>query len=216
MGKKSVHDTVTELLPWFVNESLGEKEQDLVQVHLAECSQCRLERDRLQAIGQLVAEEDPVSPDYRFSYQKVMARIEAAERNRESTNIGEPATAGFARRWRALSGVAAVLIGAVMLVAGVQSFQQETTLFRTLSTEVGADAPIKGSAVRLALTFEQPIKAKTMRQALIETQSNIISGPDEEGTYVVEVIVPSNSNREQYLLDIRQIDGVRLAAYLEP
>ena len=30
MGKIAVHEEILELLPWFINESLGEKERDLV------------------------------------------------------------------------------------------------------------------------------------------------------------------------------------------
>ena len=30
-----------------------------------------------------------------------------------------------------------------------------------------------------------------LRQALIETGSNIVSGPDENGSYIVELVVPN-------------------------
>ena len=47
MEKKSVHEEVFKLLPWFTNESLEEKERDLVMAHLRECLECRKERDQL-------------------------------------------------------------------------------------------------------------------------------------------------------------------------
>ena len=50
-----------------------------------------------------------------------------------------------------------------------------------------------------------------MRQALIETRSNIVSGPDEEGTYIVEVVIPEKMSSEQYLQSMREIEGIQQA-----
>ena len=71
MGKKSDHDNVLALLPWFVNESLSDRERDLVQVHLAECAECRIARDHQQSIMEMISEDGEVLPDYRFSMNKV-------------------------------------------------------------------------------------------------------------------------------------------------
>lgn len=216
MGKKSVHDNVLELLPWYINESLGKKERELVQVHLSECAACREERDHLQAIGQMVSEDLEVLPDYRFSLKKLNARISEAERNRESTR--EAAVLGglpgvYRRNLVPIAGVAAALVVAIMLVAGVQQGGAPDPAFRTLTTEttVATDGDVR----RLELAFEEPIQAAAMRQALIETRSNLLSGPDSEGNYIVEVALPSDETPDAYLERIRAIDGVRVARYSE-
>ncbi len=204
MGKKAVHDEVLELLPWFINESLKEKERDLVLTHLRACNLCRLERDRLQAIERLVVEDDLIVPDYRFSFQKVLARINDAERNREST--AELDVSGSARNWLPVAGVAASLLVALIFVAGVQP-GVEPAEFKTLSTTVQTN----GSLQRIELTFAHPIQAQTMRKALIETQSNIISGPDDAGTYVVEMTLPEAMDQEAFIQSIQAIEGVQFA-----
>ena len=152
MGKKAVHDEVLELLPWFVNDSLGDRERDLVMGHLRDCSECREERDQLQALEKTLTEDDLVVPDYRFSYKKVLARIEAAEKNRESTAGLEASTS---RNWIPVAGVAAGLVMAVLLVAGLQA--EKSGEFRTLTT---TSPPAEGALRQVELTFEQPIQAQ--------------------------------------------------------
>jgi hypothetical protein len=184
-------------------------------VHLRECPECRKERDHLQTIEAFVKESDMIIPDYQFSYRKLLSRIEGAERNRESTAAIEP-KAGF-RSWIPLTGIAASLMLAIALVGSLgpsMGFESnsESAEFRTLTSE----PEISGVSRQIALTFEQPIQAQTMRKALIETNSNIISGPDEEGTYLVEVVVPEEMNTGEFMQWIRKIEGVQHARLASP
>ena len=211
MGKMAIHEEILELLPWFINESLGEKERGLVLGHLRECLECRKERDQIQAVEAFVRENDQRVPDYRFSYNKLLSRIDDAERNREST-----AGLDESRRpwnWMPLAGIA---VGLVLVVALVGTFRPtvvpvDTSGFRTLTTQTGN----AGASRRVALTFHQPIQALTMRQALIETHSNIVSGPDETGTYIIEVEIPHTMTSEQYLQAMQKIEGVQYARLSE-
>ena len=212
MGKIAVHEEILELLPWFINETLGEKERDRVMVHLRECPECRRERDQLQSVEAFVKENGQVVPDYRFSYNKLLSRIEEAERNRESTaGLDEGLRP---RNWMPFAGIAA---GLAFIVAIVGAFQPsvvpevDSTGFRTLTTQTQTS----GVSHRVALTFNQPIQALTMRQALIETRSNIVSGPDENGIYVVEVEIPHEMTSEEYLQAMRKIEGVQYARLSE-
>ena len=113
MGNIAVHEEILGLLPWYINESLGEKERGLVMTHLRECPDCRKERDQLQSLQALVKESDRV-PDYQFSYNKLLSRIEEAERNRESTaelDEGSPP-----RKQILFAGMAASLVFALVIV----------------------------------------------------------------------------------------------------
>lgn len=213
MGRKAIHEEILELLPWFINESLGEKERDRVLVHLRECLECRHERDQLQTIEAFVREDDVVVdvvvPDYRFSYNKLHSRIEAAERNRESAS-GVEVDTGLGN-WIPITGIAASLMLAVVIVgfynpvpAPVSAPESVTGEFVTLTNLSRAS----GLSRRIALTFEQPIRAQTLRKALIETDSSLISGPDEKGTYLVDVIVPQGTDADDFMRSIRQIEGV--------
>lgn len=213
MGKSSVHDQVMLLLPWFVNESLGEKEQRLVLDHLRSCADCRAERDALQQMQQVIVDDpEPAGADYRFAYKKLMQRIEAKESGRDRAAVH--ARRSGVRRALPYLGAAASLVLAVSFVAlldrsGVDADKPDAPEYRTLSSQ----ALEAGAPHRMALTFEQPIRAETLRAALIETHSNIVSGPDPEGTYIVEVPVPDGVTDADFIEGIRKIDGVKHAAF---
>lgn len=225
MGKQSVHAEVLEVLPWFVNESLGEKERQLVLGHLRECPECRAERDELQAIQQVVAEDDGTGDgNYKSAFRKLMARIETAEANRASVRDFEPAPESGKERgkwWLPLSAAACLFV-AVLLTVGTNPLREVREVreesagggdgsgFRTLSDPGKA---VAGIPHRIALTFEQPVMAETLRSALIETRSNIVSGPDRDGTYIVEVAVPSHMTDAEFINSMRAIDGVQYAAF---
>lgn len=206
MGKK--HENIMQLLPWFVNNSLVHKEQTLVLSHLAGCSDCQKERDRLQDLQALVVDGSIVLPDYRFSFRKLMARIEASELNKEST---ADIDFGAKRSWLPAFGIAAsvsiiaVIIALVPLDLNQQGFQTLTTVTRTGDV-----------SHRLALTFAQPISAQTMRKALIDTNSYLVSGPDNAGIYIVDIAVPDQMTKDEFIYSIKTIDGVEDAAFVGP
>jgi hypothetical protein len=102
--------------------------------------------------------------------------------------------------------LAIALVGSLGTSLGFES-TPETAEFRTLTSQ----AEMPGVSRQIALTFEQPIQAQTMRKALIETNSNIISGPDEEGTYLVEVIVPPEMQTGEFMQWMSEIEGVQHA-----
>jgi len=82
------------------------------------------------------------------------------------------------------------------------------------STSMGMNEP-DGILHRVYLTFDQPVQAETIRAALIDTRSRIVSGPDQVGTYTVNIRVPPSVTDVEFLESIRQIDGVRYAAFTQ-
>jgi hypothetical protein len=147
-----------------------------------------------------------------------MARIETAEANRASVRDFEPAPES-GKWWLALSAAACLFV-AVLITVGTNPLREalpeesagggDGPGFRTLSDPGKAAA---GIPHRMALTFEQPVMAETLRSALIETRSNIVSGPDKDGTYIVEVAVPSHMTDAEFINSMRAIDGVQYAAF---
>jgi len=208
MGRKAVHEEILELLPWFVNESLGEKESQRLLAHLQDCAECREERDRLQALQQMVVEDDgSQTADYSAAFSKLMSRITAAEDNRASTLVWRPRRRTAA--WTLYLAAAACIVAAVGFVLVLNPSAPPREEFRTLS----APPLVDGVPHRIALTFEQPIKAETLRSALIETGSNIVSGPSEDGTYIVEIRIPPDMPDSRFIQSIREIDGVKYAVF---
>ena len=53
------HDAVTELLPWYVNDTLDESERDLVREHISICEDCRENVELLSQVQHAVRTESP-------------------------------------------------------------------------------------------------------------------------------------------------------------
>jgi hypothetical protein len=208
MGKE--HKSTLELLPWYVNDTLEGKDLELVLKHLGECRDCQAERDRLYELQALVKESDGAPADHEMSFRRTMRRIEASERNRDSTRDIEHT--GTRRKFLSL-GIAASVIS--VMLAGTAWLSLDETEERQDFQTLSSDAPSAGKAYRMELGFVNPIPAATMRQALVETDSNIVSGPDENGRYLVEVVVPSNMSASEYLSRIRMINGVESARFIQ-
>jgi len=215
MGKNARHKSVQEVLPWFVNRSLGEKESNLVLRHLKECRECRQERDCLQLLQQEVVEDQDEIPDYRFSYRKLQTRIDAAEKNRETTEDYEVERSAARGPWAAFAGAAATLVMGVIFVASMQPAAVDAPGpgdFLTLTVPGTGDDGVKH---RFALTFEKGVSPETVRAALIQSRSSLVSGPDEKGTWVVDIRVPEGVSDTDFIQSVRTIDGIEYAAFVE-
>ncbi len=211
MGKNAVHDRVREILPWFLNDTLGEKEQRLVLRHLRKCRDCREERDDLQRLQREIAGDDQSLPDYRTSYRKLMARIEATDRRADAEASMEDAR-GFGS-WVPLAGAAATLVLGIVFVGLLQPAEtRRQPEFSTLTVPPSAD---QGVAHRVALTFGDDVGAQTIRTVLIEARSRLIRGPDETGTYIVDIKVPKNVSEAEFIRSVREIEGVAHAAFYD-
>ncbi|MBL6690820.1 MAG: zf-HC2 domain-containing protein [Pseudomonadales bacterium] len=209
MNRKKHHEHTLEVLPWFVNDTLDRKEREQVLKHLAQCDGCREERDRLIELQKMIREGEVVDGDVEFSFRRTMKRIEEAERNRES--VADLRDRNSKRRLFASLALAAGL-GVFLVGTLLVGDTGQGTEFQTLTS----DQPgVPGSARQMAIGFVDPIPATTLRQALIETGSNIVSGPDENGVYLVEVEVPGGLSHEVFLRRIQGIEGVKHAAFAQ-
>ena len=71
------HDTITELLPWYVNGTLAPHERAAVEAELASCPLCAAELEQLQRIHAALHEIDQDAPGPSESLMsRTMARIE--------------------------------------------------------------------------------------------------------------------------------------------
>ncbi|MBT5701855.1 MAG: zf-HC2 domain-containing protein [Gammaproteobacteria bacterium] len=216
MAKRKEHEQAILLLPWYVNNTLMGRDADLVLRHLAHCEKCQKERDRLYELQQIVCEPDVIKQDSNSSYQKVLTRIDVSERNKISV-LEVPVRTHMIQRFSVGLKTAAIAASVLALVIGGTQFlgtDRGGDEFRTLSIEPLVPAKYESGRVeRLALGFKTPIPAITLRKALIETGSNIVSGPDEKGSYIVELVVPKNTSSAVFLNQLQQIDGVEYADF---
>src|SRR3954471_13782798 len=81
-----VHQRVWELLPWYVNGSLAERERERVETHLAACLRCQGEERICRLMAGEVAKGGEVAPaPHPVQLQRMLARIEESEREEKES-----------------------------------------------------------------------------------------------------------------------------------
>src|SRR5215470_14400706 len=118
------HETIVQLLPWYVNGTLPPHERAAVESELASCPLCARELAELQRIHAAMHEIDADAPGpSEFLFSRTLARI-GSEKSRKAP--------GFSVRewWRGLSapGKIAALVPAALAIAlvivAVQQYSQ--------------------------------------------------------------------------------------------
>ena len=220
--KQSLHEEVLEILPWFVNNSLGDKERIKVMTHLSDCSECRKERDQLQQLQRLVQKDDQAQADYQPAFKNLMRRIDAAEQDKQST--AEVFVLDTKRRWPNAPmhkyGLAASLLlacaGLFLLSGGISEPVVPAKDFTTLNVATAPVSDVTNLRLqrRYSLEFETAVSNEQQRAAFIDRGAYIVSGPDEAGRFVVEITVPAGTTDDEMVHSISAIDGVKYAAVL--
>ena len=191
------HEAITELLPWYVNETLDGNEREQVRDHLRVCSSCRDDVAMLEQLGNVVRRNSPSPLVPAAQPDELLAYIDHARRNEVR-----------GRRWKS-AGIAAsvlvvVIMGIVMLVRDganpVDGNVYETVTHQTDGTvEYVIELRLDGSlddADRDALFADLGASSVSLQSAA--------------GTYRVtlESASLSLSELEQYVSGIEQRDGV--------
>jgi hypothetical protein len=214
------HQDVWEVLPWFVNGSLEDRELAHVEGHLTVCEECRREASELRQFAGIMVGggEDMVTPDEAFP--ELMSRIEEAGRresvrwSRWSRPDGWPhrflvafSTGQFLRPALVASFLVVVLL-AVLLWR--QSVLEPPATFRTLSSPVVEEA----GGLRVRLVFGSDVDEGTMRALLLEVGGQIVGGPSPYGVYTVELPPQENPSVRDKLLEV--IRARAEVEFLEP
>ncbi|MGH1539855.1 MAG: zf-HC2 domain-containing protein [Arenicella sp.] len=72
------HDQITELLPWYVNNTLSKDETALVEQHLNQCKICQQDHDELIEMLKVSNHNDSVQPS-TMQFQNIMQRVDDSE-----------------------------------------------------------------------------------------------------------------------------------------
>lgn len=189
--RERIHGRIWELLPWYVNDTLSERERERVEAHLADCPRCQEEESICRRTAEVVRNAGEVSPSpHPVQFQRMLARIEAREENeREERARGgwrrfgailsaSEATPGRLRM--ALVAQAAIIL---LLIGAVVWQQMLLTSFHTLADPAPAPVPTVG----LRVVFASRATEREIRDLLLSVQGKITEGPSSVGVYTVAV-----------------------------
>lgn len=202
------HRQAWDLIPWYVNGSLGDGQEPL-QRHLAQCAACRAELEAQRTLHGAMQTRSQVENMPHQSLQKLMARIDA-----QPAPLAAAPAVGF-RAPRVVGWlVAVVLVQALLLgvlaIDLLRAPRASAAPFRTVTTP----AAVPGMpSVRAVFSPEMTLGEL---QALLErTHLRIVNGPSPDGVYTLATVSGADDPK-QALLALRAHPAVQFAEPLGP
>jgi anti-sigma factor RsiW len=205
---RSPHQTTQELLPWYLNGSLGGGEAEQVEEHLQGCAECRseLEAVRLLHSAYIVSE---LPPDAGAALDKLRPRlVEAAPAPRPRRPARRPASsAGLMPAW--IKFALAVQF-AMIFALGWQVLQPDRTAL-AYHTLASASAP-QHAAGSLVVVFDPAAPQREVARVLRLAGGRIVDGPTASNGFIVAV---SPGSLQAALTRLHEEPAVVLAEPLE-
>jgi hypothetical protein len=191
-----------ELMPWVLQGSASEEQNDWLHTHLTQCNACSAEFAQQSRLRMAMSLPADVPVDAEAGLQRLLKQVDTPEPRKTPAR-------GQSSGWLVKALVATVLAQAIGL--GVLSSQLFTAnpapTYRTLSD---ASAPIATGGVRVVPDPHMPLADWN---ALLRTlQLQVVAGPNGMGAYIV---APSAANSAaptpQIVQQLRAAPGIRLA-----
>jgi hypothetical protein len=222
---RAAHEQAAELIPFLVNGTLAGAEAAAVRAHVDACAHCRDEyRAQLQVHAAMHGDASLVFAS-EASFNKLMARVDAAERedvfalrsalDGAAPPRGRPLPSRSApRRGRALQWLAAaVIVQALGLSYGAWLWHAQSSTpdapYRTLTSA----APVVASGARVRVVFAPGMTLERLQPLLHSIGARIVDGPTPANVYTLGFIerVPSTADLDHRVDTLRASGDVRFA-----
>ena len=202
------HDTVRELLPWYVRQNLTPSDQARVERHLGNCPDCADALAQDVALAQLFDQRaEPVWQPSEAHFERLMAMIDADAGLAEApADAPEPDTRRAVRqqprrssdwlewlralpnaiRWTlALETFAIAGLAMALILPRMAPEPSEPGLFQTYSQET---APTPADAgPRLRVVFAPTTQVADVLTLTRSVSAQIVAGPSALGVYTLEL-----------------------------
>jgi anti-sigma factor RsiW len=190
-----VHARVWHMLPWWVNGTLSQQDNERVERHVNQCAACAAEVE-LQRALQATLRSDPVMMAPQSGWQKMVERLDddAATHDGKSPSIW----------WRGAVAVQTLLIvGLTTLLWQSYSSNSDANTamlqprYETLTANTMTPASDARGTVRVV--FRKDVSLAEVNALLRSRSAQIVSGPSEAGVYTLAPSVSSDADTQ--LLD---------------
>jgi hypothetical protein len=221
-ARTAEHEEIFELIPWYVNGTIGAFDRQKLDEHFVSCVACRDEMLEERRIYQAISTDPGVEYMPAASFRRLQARIEDGEGAPASTP--EASASRFSRRapapgvhrqaplQRLVAASIAVLVLALSLVSVDKWYRLRGRELPSDYHTVTSSAPrAPGEVVRAV--FSPTITLVELQAILDEAQLRIVSGPTEAGVYSLAANTDRPVNSSLALL--RRHSAVRFAESTE-
>jgi anti-sigma factor RsiW len=194
------HEQTQTLLPWYVSGELDGEELGLVEAHLRECAECRMEFRLEHRLGQAVA---GLPFDADLGWAEIRGRITAQQDRRNLAGLLRRAFAPEGRTGWAIAALVVLVVGAIAAL---------------LPLTRPADYHALG-AVRAAppgdviVMFRPEARAGDLSRALRDSGARLVDGPTAADAYVLAV---PPADRATSLAKLRADRDIVMAEPIDP
>ena len=203
-----MNERFDELLPWYVNGSLGAEDRAWVERYLAEHPEATAEVDWYRSLRTRLQENVPKVPE-TIGLAKAMTLIRG-----DRPTLSERITAFFGalgvRPVTAFAGLAVMAVQGVFIANLMSAAQDDAVEMRALKATVTNDRPM------LKLNFAPDAKEAEIRHLLMSVQGRLAGGPGQLGDYFVVVPAGKEAAVADQLRTNPIVQAVSLAPGLPP
>lgn len=200
----SQHQQVCELIPWYINGTLGEQDMDQVSAHVTECAECAQEVLREVEIAKQMRRDPPalealidVQPK---ALEALKQQLHRPARLRRAAHYSGPL---YWARWPALAAGFMLAIALGFLV-GRSTSESTYTLMTTTPAEHN---PV------VQVIFQPNAREQDIRLLLSDSGGALLGSPSAKGVYriVLEGSLPNGMDAAAYAARLAQHPSVRWA-----
>ena len=204
VGGAPVHLDISALIPWYVNGSIGERDRQRVDEHMALCVHCRNELARDRWIHDRMTGENSVEHIPVASLNRLQARLDDVHSEPADPPMADTAAAAKPRHgsmpWQGLMAASiAVMAVAISLLAADRWLQSGAHGMAPAYHTVTSAAP-RAPDEAIRAVFSPTITLIELQGILDEAQLRIVSGPTEAGVYSLAVKSRQSVNSSLALL----------------
>jgi hypothetical protein len=211
-----VHDEVTALIPWYVNDSIGEHDRQRLDAHLLLCANCRDVLAQERCIYQGVSVEPAVEYMPAASLKRLQARLDAVDAAAPAAAPAEASAAEMPGRrsmpWLGLMAASIAVMAVALTWLAADRWTQSRAQAPNYFTVTSAAPRAPGEVIRAV--FSPTITLIELQAILDAAQLRIVAGPSEAGAYSLA----ANSQRSvnSSLASLRGDSKVRFAESTQP
>jgi hypothetical protein len=180
-----------ELLPFYVNGTLGDADRELVENYLRQHPQAEDELRWLRSV-QTTLQAEAVPASSEVGLDRVMQHIHAARRAAAHQAAAAPSAVQRVRDWLsrlvpspmlkpALAGALAVIALQAVVISSLVGERDETSLIRATPGSVVEHGPY------VKLNFKPDAREADIRMLLVDVQATLAAGPGQLGDYYLRV-----------------------------
>ena len=185
------HLAILELVPWYVNGTLGEREMDQVSTHVESCASC------LQAIDQEVTMAQCLRATPAGLEKLLEQQPQAFARLQESL----PSSSSQQGSWYR-PAIAATFVAVALTSFFIGRASLDHT-YELLTNTASYDGYV------LQLIFHPQTNEQDIRHLLTDTGGDLLGNPSPKGVY--RISLPPDIDAQVYVLRIKEHPAVRWA-----